>query len=231
MMKKATSNPFIVLAFCTLLAACGGTEQKPAPGTTEKTETAEVSGNADKGKSLYITCATCHGQQAEGMKALGAPALAGQEAYYLRQQLNNFRLGKRGVHPNDPYGAQMIPFAKTLNSENIEDVIAYILTKPEPSLETTSEGGDAAKGEAYYNMICGACHGPGAKGIESLNSPRLTGLQDWYLERQLYNFKDSIRGVHPDDKFGAQMQQIAVDIPDDGTITDLIAYLNSLHAE
>ena len=104
MMKKATSNPFIVLVLCTLLAACGCTEQKPAPGTTEKAETSEFSGNADKGKLLYITCATCHGQQAEGMKALGAPALAGQEAYYLRQQLNNFRLGKRGVHPTLPLG-------------------------------------------------------------------------------------------------------------------------------
>lgn len=125
----------------------------------------------------------------------------------------------------------MAPFAKTLNSESIEDVIAYIQTMPEPVLEQTVEGGDAAQGEAYYNMICGACHGAGAKGIESLNSPRLTGLQDWYIERQLHNFQDSIRGVHPDDKFGAQMQAIAVDIPDDQTISDLIAYFNSLQSE
>ena len=36
-----------------------------------------------------MTCATCHGQKAEGMLALGAPALADQEPYYLKQQLNN----------------------------------------------------------------------------------------------------------------------------------------------
>ena len=223
----------LVIATVTILAlGCGNEPQKPAPGTSlEKTETAEAKGNADKGKSQYLTCATCHGQKAEGMKTLSAPALAGQEAYYLRQQLNNFRTNKRGAHPDDPYGAQMAPFAKTLNSESIEDVIAYIQTMPEPDLEQTIEGGDAAKGEAYYNMICGACHGSGAKGIESLNSPRLTGLQDWYIERQLHNFQDSIRGVHPDEKFGAQMQAIAVDIPDDQTISDLIAYFNSLQSE
>jgi cytochrome c oxidase subunit 2 len=220
-----------VAALTFLSSGCGNEQNKPAPGTSQNTATNEATGNAEKGKSAYLTCATCHGQKAEGMKSLGAPALAGQEAYYLRQQLNNFRTNKRGAHSEDAYGAQMAPFAKTLNSESIEDVIAYIQTMPQPALEQTIEGGDATKGEAYYNMICGACHGSGAKGIESLNSPRLTGLQDWYVERQLHNFQDSIRGVHPDDKFGAQMQAIAVDIPDDGTIQDLIAYLNSLQSE
>jgi cytochrome c oxidase subunit 2 len=229
---KSTFNLLVIATGFAVLSGCGNEPQKPAPGTTSNEEMTEAStGNANKGKSQYLTCATCHGQQGEGMKTLNAPALAGQEAYYLRQQLNNFRTNKRGTHPDDPYGAQMGPFAKTLNSESIEDVIAYIQTMPEPTLEQTIEGGDAAKGEAYYNMICGACHGAGAKGIESLNSPRLTGLQDWYIERQLHNFKDSIRGIHPEDKFGAQMQQIAVDIPDEETISDLVAYLNSLHSE
>lgn len=229
---RHTPNFLLLTAFVFGLIGCANEPQKPAPGTTaEKAETAETSGNADKGKSLYMTCATCHGQNGEGMKTLNAPALAGQEAYYLRQQLDNFRTNKRGTHPKDPFGAQMVPFAKTLSSETIGDVIAYIQTMPEPTLEHTVEGGDVAKGEAYYNMICGACHGSGAKGIESLNSPRLTGLQDWYIERQLHNFQDSIRGVHPDDKFGAQMQAIAVDIQDDETIADLIAYFNSLQSE
>ena len=218
-----------------LLSACGGGDKKPAPGTnTEKaTENTNESllGDATRGKSLYMTCATCHGQKAEGMKALGAPALADQEPYYLKQQLQNYRTNKRGVHPKDVYGAQMAPMAKTLDSQGIKDVIAYIKTMPSPTIEPTIEGGNIENGKAYYNMICGACHGPGAVGIESLNSPKLVGMQDWYIERQLHNFRDSIRGVEPGDTFGAQMQQIAVDIPDDKTVQDLIAYLNSLNAE
>jgi len=215
-----------------ILTGCSSNQgESKAEKANSTKETTEPQGNTTKGKSLYMTCATCHGHKAEGMRALGAPALAEQEPYYLKQQLNNFRTKKRGVHAQDAFGAQMVPFAKTLDSDGIADVIAYIKTMPSPSIEPTLEGGNAENGKAYYNMICGACHGPGAVGIESLNSPKLVGLQDWYIERQLRNFQDSIRGVHPQDKFGIQMQQIAMDIPDDKTVSDLIAYINSLSAE
>ncbi len=177
-----------------------------------------------------MTCAVCHGQNAEGMVTLNAPALADQEPYYLTQQLNNFRTNKRGVHAKDLFGVQMLPMAKTLNDEGIADVIAYIKTMPSPKIEKTIEG-DVENGKNHYNMVCGACHGPGATGIESLNSPRLTGMQDWYLERQINNFRDSIRGTVSGDKFGAQMQAIAETIPDDKTVKDLVAYINSLQAE
>jgi cytochrome c oxidase subunit 2 len=213
-------------------AGCGSSSEEKKtekePVTADKTAT---TGNAAKGKSLYTTCATCHGQKAEGMQALGAPALADQEPYYLKNQLQNFRTNKRGVHEKDAYGAQMAPMAKILDSEGIMDVIAYIKTMPSPTIETTLEGGNVENGKNYYNMVCGACHGPGAVGIESLNSPKLVGMQDWYLERQLNNFRQGIRGKEEGDTFGAQMQQIAESIPDDQTGADLIAYINSLKAE
>ncbi|MCB9185740.1 MAG: c-type cytochrome [Flavobacteriales bacterium] len=234
-MNQITFKQIAAIGLVSLLYACGGSEKKPAPGTEpakNPTSSEEsILGDATRGKSLYATCATCHGQQAEGMKALGAPALADQEPYYLKNQLQNFRTNKRGVHAKDVYGAQMAPMAKTLDSQGIKDVIAYIKTFPSPKVETTLESGSVANGEAYYNMVCGACHGPGAVGIESLFSPRLIGMQDWYLERQLNNFRDSIRGVEPGDTYGAQMQQIAQSIPDDQTVSDLIAYINSLSAE
>ena len=47
-------------------------------------------------KVLFTKCAVCHGHNAEGVKAFNAPALANQETWYLRQQLNNFLSGKRG---------------------------------------------------------------------------------------------------------------------------------------
>ncbi len=143
-------------------------------------------------------------------------------------QLGNFRNDRRGVHQKDVFGAQMRPMANVLADDAaISDVIAYIGSLPASTLERSVDG-DIANGKNYYNMICGACHGPGAAGIESLHSPRLTGLQDWYLERQLINFRDSIRGTAPGDTFGAQMQQIAQSIPDDRTVKDVVAYLGSL---
>jgi cytochrome c oxidase subunit 2 len=225
--------PFLAIAGAIVaLIGCGSeTKDKTAENAAPAIKETALEGNATKGKSLYTTCATCHGQKAEGMKALSAPALADQEPYYLKQQLQNFRTNKRGVHAKDVYGAQMGPMAKVLDSEGIKDVIAYIKTLPSPTIEPTLEGGNAEKGKMYYDMVCGACHGAGAVGIESLFSPRLVGMQDWYLERQLNNFRDSIRGVENGDIHGAQMLQIAADIPDDQTVSDLIAYINSLNAE
>ena len=222
---------FVMACLVLALTSCGSsTEEKKTEKETPSEEKPAIVGNAQKGKALYMTCATCHGQKAEGMLALGAPALADQEPYYLKNQLQNFRTNKRGVHEKDVYGAQMAPFAKTLDSDGINDVIASIKTMPSPTHVATIEG-DVEAGKNYYNMICGACHGNGAVGIEALFSPRLVGMQDWYLERQLNNFRAGIRGKEKGDTYGAQMQQIAEAIPDDQTVKDVIAYINSLQVE
>jgi cytochrome c oxidase subunit 2 len=222
------SKQIQLLASTCLLLAITSCSSNP---DEKKAEKPTLIGNAIKGKVLYMTCATCHGQKADGIQALGAPALANQEPYYLVQQLNNFRTKKRGVHEKDVYGSQMVAFAKTLDNDGINDVIAYIETMSSPTNEVTIEGGDIEQGKNYYNMICGACHGTGAIGIEALFSPRLVGMQDWYLERQLNNFRAGIRGKEVGDTYGAQMQQIAEAIPDDQTVKDVIAYINSLQAE
>ncbi|MCC6202260.1 MAG: c-type cytochrome [Gammaproteobacteria bacterium] len=89
--------------------------------------TPKVTGDVAKGKAAYATCATCHGQKAEGMKALNAPRLAGMSDWYLVQQLQNFKAGIRGKNPKDTYGMQMAPMATTLaNDQAIKDVVAYI---------------------------------------------------------------------------------------------------------
>jgi cytochrome c oxidase subunit II len=86
-------------------------------------------GDPAKGKTLYATCGACHGANAEGMEALNAPRLAGQEPWYIIRQLQNFKGGIRGANPKDTYGMQMAPMAQTLpNDQAIEDVAAYIQT-------------------------------------------------------------------------------------------------------
>ena len=87
----------------------------------------------EKGKALYATCNACHGPQGLGNKALNSPAIATQEAWYLKRQLKNFKAGIRGTHPKDTYGAQMRPMSMTLaNDEAIDQVIAYISTFKAP---------------------------------------------------------------------------------------------------
>ncbi|HEU4620248.1 MAG TPA: c-type cytochrome [Gammaproteobacteria bacterium] len=84
-------------------------------------------GDAERGQSYFAVCTTCHGASGEGMKEMNGPKLAGQEAWYIVRQLQNFKQGLRGADSRDVYGQQMAPIAQVLpDDQAIEDVAAYI---------------------------------------------------------------------------------------------------------
>jgi cytochrome c oxidase subunit II len=53
-------------------------------------------------------------------------------------------------------------------------------------------------------------------------------MSDWYMVTQLKNFKQGIRGAHPQDMYGPQMGLMADILVDDQAINDLVAYINTL---
>ena len=88
-----------------------------------------VQGDAAKGQALYAVCAACHGPKGEGNAALKGPRLAGQNDWYLVNQLNLFKQGLRGTAPGDVGGAQMRPMAMILaDDQAVLDVVSYINT-------------------------------------------------------------------------------------------------------
>ena len=184
-------------------------------------------GNPAAGQALYTTCAACHGQNGEGNQALNAPKLAGQSEWYLRRQLENYQHGLRGTHEDDTYGRQMAPMAMTVANEGaMKNVIAYIRTLPDTAVPETIEG-DTEKGERLYR-VCAYCHGADGMGIQAVNAPRAAGMSDWYIERQLRNFRDGVRGAHPSDFYGMQMGFMGRNLRTDEAIRDLVAYINTL---
>lgn len=188
---------------------------------------ARTAGNAAIGAAQYAVCAACHGQQGEGLAALNAPKIAGQSDWYLRRQLNNYKNGVRGVHQDDLYGRQMAPMAATLfNQEAVDNVVAYIQTFPDEPAPATIEG-DVENGQKLYGT-CAYCHGDSGQGIWAMNAPRTAGMSDWYLARQIQNFKDGIRGSHPTDYYGFQMGLLARVLRDEKSINDVVAYINTL---
>lgn len=206
---------------------------EPAAGETEPTAADETSaneaptGDATKGQTLFATCMACHGQDGRGNEALQAPQLAGQEAWYLSTQLRNFKNGVRGAHPQDVKGMQMRPMAMMLSDDQaIADVSAY-LHGLQPGVGKVTLGGDATKGQSLYTS-CIACHGMDAKGNTALKAPSLAGQEDWYLARQLLNFRTGIRGAHPDDAAGALMRPMAATLADEVAIHDVAAYLTTM---
>lgn len=190
------------------------------------TSAALAGGDPVKGKAAYGVCASCHGADGTGNKALNAPAVAGQGAWYVARQLKNFKTGVRGSSPKDSFGMQMRPMAMTLvNDAAVADISAYI-AKMSPKKAHDAKG-DVAKGKAAYG-VCAACHGANGKGVQALNGPNLTIQQAWYIKRQLKNFKAGIRGSHPKDTFGATMKPMAMTLADDAAINNVVAYIQSL---
>ena len=49
--------------------------------------------------------------------------------------------------------------------------------------------------------------------------------------RQLRNFKDRVRGAHPDDVFGPSMSSMASYLRNEQSIADVAAYVTTLAAE
>jgi len=206
--------------------------------TTWAQNSVKVAGNAQVGAAQYVVCAACHGQQGEGLQATNAPKLAGQSAWYLKRQLQNYKSGARGAHENDIFGKQMAPMAATLpNEAAIDNVIAHIQSLPDNAAPATIKG-DVAAGEKLYT-VCAYCHSADASGVQALNAPRMAGMTDWYLAKQIENFKEGIRGSHlidedgerlpyPTDFYGFQMSMMAKTLHDEQAVNDLVAYINTL---
>ncbi len=89
------------------------------------------------------------------------------------------------------------------------------------------ESGDALMGQAAY-PVCATCHGSQGEGVVALNSPKLSGQAGWYLETQLRNFKNGVRGAHEDDEFGRQMAPMAALLADEAAIRNMAAYISTL---
>ena len=189
---------------------------------------AQAAGDAAAGKPLYAVCAACHGAQAEGNAALHAPKLSGQGDWYLKRQLKYYKQGVRGAHAKDVFGKMMAPMAATLGDDAaINNVSAYIRTLPDNPAPATVKA-NANNGQRLYVTTCAACHGTNGRGIQATNAPGLKGMSDWYLVTQLKNFKQGIRGAHPQDMYGVQMALMAAILTDDRAVDDLVAYINTL---
>jgi cytochrome c oxidase subunit 2 len=179
------------------------------------------------GKAAYAVCSTCHAANAGGNQSLNAPRTAGQYDWYLKRQIVAFRDGVRGTAPGDVYGAQMRPMAMTLTTDAaIDNVVAYIGTLTAPAPAATVQG-DANTGKQLY-ATCAACHGQKGEGNTPLNAPRLADQDDWYLVRQLQNYKSGVRGANPKDTYGAQMKPMAAMLANDQAINNVVVYIRSL---
>lgn len=179
----------------------------------------------------YATCIACHGQKGEGNSAMGAPNIAGMDAWYLNKQLEDFSLGRRGNKPGDTYGSQMRAMAGTVANPAdrlaLSNYIAQLPKTPPPAPPKSAVKANLANGSTQFNALCSACHNSNGRGNKALAAPRLAGVDNVYLARQYANFRTGKRGTDPNDKMGKQMAAISK-LLDAKAERDVFAYINTL---
>jgi cytochrome c553 len=172
-------------------------------------------------------CTVCHGAQGNGNYAIRAPKIAGMEPWYLRRQLEAFRSGVRGKHPDDAPGHEMQPVGMRLSTDaDIERAMAYVASFSARAPSATVVG-DTEKGRRLY-AACVACHGKRGEGNQALGAPALAGRNDWYLLAQLANYGAGIRGTDPQDSYGAQMRAAVAVLDGRDQMQNVVAYINTL---
>jgi len=96
--------------------------QTPTAGQAEGSDVGQklyFGGDANKG---ITACVACHGVAGKGMVQAGFPALAGQNAEYLKKQIANFRDGSRGNDRNN----MMRNIAIKLSDSDIDELVNYM---------------------------------------------------------------------------------------------------------
>lgn len=142
------------------------------------------------------TCIKCHGAQGEGIPEKGFPRLAGQNAEYLRAQLDDFANGER-------VSAMMTPIAQTLSSDEQAAVARYYaglrgsaITAEPPEINSTGER-LAIQGRWSQGLpACVQCHGARGVGVGA-NFPALAGQSSLYIENQLRAWQEGTREPGP----------------------------------
>jgi cytochrome c553 len=176
---------------------------------------AEPAAGHDRAAARFNQCAPCHGQNGEGNPTQIAPAIAGLPAWYVETQLMNYRAGVRGTHFDDVGGMRMKAMAVTLPTEDdVKDMARYVSELPTPKQMAITLAAAPTAGRQSY-AVCAACHGADGAGNPALKAPPIAGHADWYVYRQLKNFKHGARGANPKDINGATMRGIALGLSDE----------------
>jgi len=194
--------------------------------------TGAVVGSAEAGANKAGVCIACHGPNGNSVNPEW-PNLAGQNAVYIREQLDMFKARKR----NNPV---MQPIVDPLSEQDFADVAAFFAAQTPTGLEADPSYWKA--GEALYKSgdvsrnipACVACHGPAGQGNAGAGFPALRAQHSVYTVKQLQDYltKNRYRDATNPEKINttrnsAMMTTIAARLtPED--IRNLASYVQGL---
>jgi len=86
---------------------------------------------------------------------------------------------------------------------------------------------NAERGRELFSL-CSRCHSANGGGNPLALAPSIAGQDQWYIEKQLHNFKDGARATHFDDLAGMRMRPMAKWLKTDADVTSVALYVSSL---
>lgn len=172
-------------------------------------------------------CAACHGQNGEGKEELLSPSITGLPVWYLEEQLEKFRSGQRGSHPEDIPGQQMRAISLSLSDAQIKEAATTVAAMPVILTELPPAGADLATARFRYANECMECHRYNGKGEIVFHSAPLITLNRSYLVRQMKNYREGKRGVSEGDLYGRKMVEITSRLSDQ-EIEMFVDYIGAL---
>lgn len=208
---------------CFGLVACGNGNAKPEAkhDTTRPRDAKTADADPQKlaGEQLYGTyCAACHGADLKGYKSDNAPSLVNKT--FLESADDEYI--KRSIAAGRP-GTSMAPYSAKvggpLDDPTLDRLVAYIRAQgPASGPLPASPPGDAAAGEATYNLHCIKCHGDAttrSSAIHLANPMFLATASDPFLRYAIINGRPGT----PMEAFGGKLKPNEVD--------NLVAFVRS----
>jgi cytochrome c553 len=78
---------------------------------------------------------------------------------------------------------------------------------------------------------CLLCHGANANGNYGIRAPKISGMEPWYLARQLENFAAGVRGAPPDDVAGHEMGPVGWRLKNESTLDAAVQFIGKLESK
>jgi cytochrome c oxidase subunit 2 len=89
--------------------------------------------------------------------------------------------------------------------------------------------GSASAGNDFD--YCLLCHGAEANGNYGIRAPKLSGMEPWYLARQLENFAAGTRGVAAEDGPGHEMRPVGLRLKNEGAVDAAVQFIGKLESK
>ena len=137
----------------------------------------------------------CHLESGKGIRELNVPSIAGLPRWYVSAELRKFRGNERGYHPKDPAGKLMQANTLDLDERSVAFLGRFVESLPPVKVRTTAKVSPSHHDAKVYRDRCARCHGKHTEGNRAERGPPLNRQPDWYLEKQMADFRDGKR-VH-----------------------------------